>query len=131
MYRYWLGVLGLIFCLVGCGSVALEVDDLTEVEATPLPSPFIPADSEEIELQLIAAEIPAEIRNGTPSQSPQIIEKDVGPFTLRSQSFSSEFTLDLSLELLGGARRGESVDMSFLILNSYGYFRLYTTVEFY
>ena len=116
---------------VACDSAALRVEDVSELDVEAVPSPFIPADSESIELQLIAAELPLELREEIPDQTPRLVEQSVGPFTVRSQSFPNAFTLKVQLELLGGATPGESVELSFLILNSYGYFRLNGTVEFY
>ena len=115
----------------GCDSVALQIEDITEIEVTPIPSPFVESESESVELQLIASDLPINFRSETPEQTPRMIEQDIGPFDLRSLSFPSDFTLEVNLELLGGARPGETADLYFLIQNRYGFFRLRTTVEFY
>ena len=131
MYRLLFVVMAVTACLFACDSVALRVDDITTLEVDAVPSPFIQSELETVELQLIASDLPLEFRDELPEETPRLVEQDVGPFTLRSQSFPTEFTLRVQLELLGGARPGESAELSFLILNSYGYFRLNSTVEFY
>ena len=116
---------------MGCDSAALQVDDITEIEATLIPSPFIESESENVQLQLIASSFPIEFRDEAPAETPRIVEQDVEPFDLRSVSFPSDFTIDVNLELLGGARPGETAELYFLLQNRYGFFRLRGTVEFY
>ena len=126
-------LLGAFFvCLMagGCDSVALSVDDLSQVELTPA-SPFIPADTTQIELRLFAPDLPQGIRVLTETVTPVILEQSIEPFTLLGQSFQSDFEMTLILGLIGGTTPGDSADLSFVLFNHHGYFNMRTTVEFY
>jgi hypothetical protein len=125
--------LGIVLvCLLagGCDSVALSVDDLSQVELTPA-QPFIPADTTQIELRLFAPDLPQSVRVLTDTVTPVILEQSIEPFTLLGQSFQSDFEMTLILGLIGGATPGDNADLGFVLFNSHGYFNMHTTVEFY
>ena len=121
-----------LLCLTiqGCNSIALSVEDLTQIELTPA-SPFILADTTQIELRLFAPDLDSDIRVLTEAVTPIILEPSVRPFTLLGQCFESDFEMTLVLGLIGGGTPGETVDLSFVLFNTHGYFDVYATVEFY
>lgn len=117
-------------CVQGCDSVALSVDDLSQIELTPA-SPFILADTTQIELRLFAPDLASDIRILSDDVTPIILEPSIRPFTLLGQRFESDFEMTLVLGLIGGGTPGDSVDLSFVLFNTHGYFKVHTTVEFY
>jgi hypothetical protein len=125
-------LLALLVCLAveGCDSVALSVDDLSQIELTPA-SPFIPSDTTQIELRLFAPGLPSDVRILTTAVTPIILEHSIEPFTLLGQSFESDFEMTLVLGLIGGATPGETADLDLVLFNSHGYFNMHAAVEFY
>jgi hypothetical protein len=116
--------------LHGCNSVALSVEDLSRIELTPA-SPFILADTTQIELRLFAPDLDSDIRVLTQAVTPIILEPSIRPFTLLGQRFESDFEMTLVLGLIGGGTPGETVDLAFVLFNAHGYFDMHATVEFY
>lgn len=121
-----------VFCvsIQGCNSVALSVEDLSRIELTPA-SPFILADTTQIELRLFAPDLDTDIRVLTEEVTPIILDPSIRPFTLLGQRFESDFEMTLVLGLIGGGTPGETVDLSFVLFNTHGYFDMHATVEFY
>ena len=129
--KKWLFFGMLVAAHSGCDSVALEVDELHVIELEAL-TPYVPSDSEQIDLTLLAPSLSSDIRAFASSdQQPVLRSFDVEPFNLKSQSFSNDFEMSVKLEVLGAIEPGQGVDLFFDIENVHGYFQMYTHVEFY
>lgn len=113
-----------------CNSVALSVDDLSELELVPA-LPFILADTDQIELRLFAPDIPESLRMSVSDVAPAILEPSLSPFTLIGQRFDNDFEVTLVLSLPTPGSPGQVVDLYFVLLNAYGSFDVHTVVEFY
>ena len=129
--RFWHYLLLMSVVICGCDSVALQVDEVHVIELEAL-TPYVPSDSERIDLVLVAPSLSDDARVfASSAQQPQLRSYDVEPFELKSQTFSSDFEMSVRLEVLGAVEPGQGVDLFFDIENVHGYFQLYTRVEFY
>ena len=113
-----------------CNSVALSVDDVSQLEMIPA-YPFILSDTNQIELRLFAPDVPESLRASVSTVPPVILEPSVRPFTLIGQRFDNDFEMTLVLSLLTEGSPGQVVDLDFVLLNAYGTFDVHTAIEFY
>ena len=129
-YRLFALICVFSWMVSACNSVALSVDDISQLELVPV-SPFILADTSQIELRLFAPDIPESLRASVSAVAPVILEPSVRPFTLIGQRFENDFEMTLVLSLLTNGSPGQVVDLNFVLLNAYGSFDVHTAIEFY
>ncbi len=124
-------VLVIMIIASGCNSIALEVDELHVVELEAR-TPYLESNADRYTLVLFAPSIPESILSMASNGSQAaLLNYEVAPFELRSQAFENDFEMNLLLDRLVAVEPGQVVDLYFEIENTFGYFELHATVEFY
>ena len=129
--KHWGYFLFTFMSVLGCDSVALQVEEVHIVDLQPL-TPYIESNTDRYTLKLLAPELSNEIRTFSSTQfQPSLRAYDVDPFEFRSQEFDNDFEMTVVLDRLVAVEPGESVELYFEIENIHGHFQMYASVEFY